>query len=248
MATFTGSAQAFMGNIIGGAIDAITADIGASSTTYTVRSDTDPKLSLLVCDGNSWPFGSGVPGGSEFRLNYPVQCEELLRVSQASHLRHVWKVVNKGTGSIQTTELTARFEATVHPHYSTAYRKRIVHVQEYINHRRHSGATHNQALDAYLAYIAQAQAFGWEVMLCTIPPTGPLDPLVPGGLDTSAINTYLRDNIATLSPYPIVDFVAAGMDDPTDTLLWNADQVHHNTAGATLCAQTLHDVVAAIAA
>ena len=50
-----------------------------------------------------------------------------------------------------------------------------------------------------------------------------------------------------LSPFPIVDVVAAGLDDPTELALWNADQVHHNTAGAALYAQTLHDVVAAIA-
>jgi lysophospholipase L1-like esterase len=80
-----------------------------------------------------------------------------------------------------------------------------------------------------------------------VPPTGPADLFFPGtGLDTSPMNTYLRDNIATLSPFPIVDVVAAGLDDATELALWSADQVHPNTAGYQLYAQTLHDVVAGI--
>jgi hypothetical protein len=78
---FAGSPQAFLGNIIGGQIDAATATIGATATTYSARTAADPALSLLVCDGNSLPFGSGVPGGSEFTLNYPILTHGLLQAA-----------------------------------------------------------------------------------------------------------------------------------------------------------------------
>jgi hypothetical protein len=247
MATFAGTPQQFMGSVVGGILDAATASLGASSTTYTLRTATDPALAMLVCDGNSWPVGSGVPPGSEAILNYVITANGLLQASQSSHLANVWRLVNTGTGSIQTPALTARFDTTVHPHFNARHRRNVVHVQEYINHRRVSGASHATALAAYLAYVALARSRGWEVLLSTIPPTGPSDVFFPGvGLDTSEMNTYLRAHVPELSPFPIVDVVAAGLDDPTDTALWNADQVHHNTAGAALYAQTLHDVAAAI--
>lgn len=247
MATFTGTPQQFMGAVVGGLLEPVSADLGSDSTVYTARTESDPALSLLVCDGNSWPVGSGVPPGSESILNYVITAHGLLQASRAAHPEHVWRLINTGTGSIQTPTLTSRFATTVQPLFHAGYRRNIVHVQEYINHRRVSGASHATALAAYLAYIAQAVSLGWEVLLCTIPPTGPSDVFFPGtGLDTTAINTYLRDHIAELSPFPIVDVVAAGLDDPTDTDLWNADQVHHNTAGAALFAQTLQDVVAGI--
>jgi hypothetical protein len=246
MSTFTGTPQQFMGAVIGGVVKPESATLGASSTVYTDRSASDAGLAVMVCDGNSLPFGSGVPGGSEFTLNYVITTNGLLQASQATHPAYVWRLVNHGTGSIQTPELTSRFSVTVHPHYNVAHKRNVVHIQEYINHVRR-GANHATALAAYLAYIAQAQSMGWQVLLSTIPPTGPADVFFPGtGLDTSNMNTYLRENVDSLSPFPLADVVAAGLDDPTDTGLWNADQVHPNTAGYALFAQVLEDVVAGI--
>lgn len=244
MATFAGTPAEFMGNVLGQRIAPVATTWG-SPVSYTPKAADTPSLAQVVCDGNSLTFGSGVAPGSEFTLNYVSLARPLLHASQASHALNVWRLINKGTGSIETPDMTARFDGTVHVHYDPQLRHNVVAMLEYINHRRR-GATAQQGLDAYVEYLEHAIARGWSPMLFTVPPTGPSDIFFPGtGLDTSAINTWIRANVATYSPFPVVEIVTDMYDDPTDTSLWNADQVHPKDYSPM--ATAFHDIVAAIA-
>ncbi len=200
------------------------------------------KLYNLVCDGNSLTAGTGASSAN--LLSYPSQLRTQLITSQADHSDKYWSVKSVGISGHTTLQRTAAFLNDVHPQFSQKYGRNIVAFFEVRNDVVVNAATLEIAIANVQAYVTQARASGWEVMLATVPPntttTNGVNTIIP------QFNAWLLAN-SQWSDFPIVDLAAdPSLDDASDLTFFNADGTHPTDAGYAAMASVFHDVVAEV--
>lgn len=196
-----------------------------------------PRVCRLVCDGNS--ITQGTAASNAATTSYPPVLRGLLHASQATHPERVWSVWNTGVAGASTPERTSAFAAEDQPLYNRFLPLNVAVFFEVRNDLA-DGASTAQAITHLEAWIVQARAAGWRVMLCTVPPNAAHQ----AGIDT--VNAHIRTNAATLADYPLVDIAAdPRMDDPADTGVY-ADGLHPNDAGYAIIAELVHSRVSVL--
>ncbi len=194
----------------------------------------------LVCDGNSLTAGTGSTSANT--LAWPPVCRGLLITSQATHANKYWSVKSVAVSGHTTPQRTAAFATDVQTQFSTAYARNIVTFFEVINDVIANSATFAVALANVNTWIAQARTGGWDVMLATVPPTTNVtaNPII------LQFNTHLRDNIATMSDFPVVELAAhASLSNPANATFYDGDGIHLTDAGYAVVAGLFHDAIVA---
>jgi hypothetical protein len=143
-----------------------------------------------------------------------------------------------------TPQRTAAFSTAVQPLFNQSYARNIVSFFEVRNDVTFNAVTLNQAIANVQAYVTQARANGWEVLLITPTPTTQ----TTNSQNTIILdfNTWLRAN-PTWSDIPIVDTAAhASLSDPTNLTFFNADGLHLTDAGYAIIADLVEDRLATL--
>jgi lysophospholipase L1-like esterase len=201
-----------------------------------------PKIYNLVCDGNSVTAGTGASNADN--TSWPPVCMNALITSQASHPNAFWSLKSVAVSGQTTPQRTAAFATSVQPLFNQDYAHNIVSFFEVRNDVNFNAVTLEQAITNVQAYVTQARANGWEVLLITPTPTSQT---------TNGQNTIINNFNAWLrlhpewSDIPIVDTAAhASLSNPANLTFFNADGLHLTDAGYAVIADLVEDRLATI--
>lgn len=246
MATFAGTPQSYLQYVINGAL-APARVTGIDPFTYAPRDDDSTMVCMAACDGNSMVAGSGVIG-SVFDFAYPPRLRGFLRDSQATHLKNLWQVYQRGTAGLTTPQCTARFIQHVHPLFNPLARKNVVIFWEIINDINGGAADGATAVAHLLDYRSLVTSLGWELIIL---PAIPNDDGEPFDTRKAFVNDYLIAH-PELSDYPMprID-LAPELQDPTNATYFvtpgeGTGGKHLIDAGFAVVAQVVADVIGAI--
>lgn len=153
--------------------------------------------------------------------------------------------------SATTQALTDNFEDEVHDLFD-AGRTNLVVLWELIDHINDDGGTAATAHADYAEYVAQAQSFGWLVMVCTCIDTGEYDadsPHVPRGdlqPERHGANVLIRadkagaEYLCDLEADPMFSMAT---DAASNTTNYSGDEIHINEPGQERVAELIDEAI-----
>lgn len=193
----------------------------------------------IVCHGNSRTEGSGVTTTSKWVWGVANSLSGGM-VTGSSHF-----CINRGHAGWTTAQLTSDYPSEVRPLYNSGYGGNVLVFEEIINSLLGGGRNDTQTISDVEAYIAQAQADGWAVVLVTCIAWS----TASGTKETQrlAVNAYFVANATTLG-IQVADVGAlAEFSSPAAAAnaTYYGDGVHATAAGHALY---VAPVVAAIQA
>jgi len=180
---------------------------------------------VVVCDGNS--LTSGVGGTA-----YPTQLDTLLGAG--------WTVSNQGVGGQYMGDMLTDRSRTlniVDAQWSASASRNICVYFEGANEVNLGAGSGSQAFQRHKDYGLRRRYKGWEVLVCTIPPSGTSN--ATQETERQALNTLLRanwadfaDGLVDLAADPVFDAQA----DASNGTYYDADTIHLTTAGYAVIA------------
>ncbi len=183
----------------------------------------------VVCDGDSRTSGDG--GGTP----YPTQLDTLLGAG--------WDVTNVGVGGQTAGEMVIDADATLDVALYSATASTNAVVEWGGTNDLYFGMSAAQTFNRIRDYVLRRLANGWQkVYVLTVVKRN--DAGTPAGYETA--RGLLNTSLATLasSRIEIVDVGAhASLQDTTNPVFFNADQVHLTTAGYAVVATMVHSAL-----
>ncbi len=223
--------RCFASNVFGDAWAAYSVAFTSPVVTPAVidRFSFDPAPArsayTIVFDGNSWVYGSGSTGGS----NFPAQTKGLLQDAGKTV-----SILNYGVAGQTIAAMQSDAPTQIDPRH-TNYD--ILVGLEVVNQWGQTAQTKEQVYAAYRQYFVDRKAAGFAcVLACT-----PHDQGFYGRGDWAVVRPYCIAQMKAEFPALGIGVIDCGSDprlsDWTDTTYFSADKIHLNNAGQAVQAE-----------
>jgi len=195
---------------------------------------------FVVFDGDSRTAGKECSSGECDALqgtSYPARVIAALTEAGGA---------NNGISGVTAQILAVNFNQNIGTQYNSIRSVNLLVFSGGINDLNSVNAT---TLEGYVSsYAASALTVGYKLIVCTIPPIGPVaaSDYVSVNAQAAIYNAWLIENGEAFG-IAVAD-VAAILDDPTDTSLYYTDQVHFTDAGYQVWANVVVPIVQSLLA